>query len=111
MRCPETWAKRRLAHSSTRLASFLKQAARASGEMLEVNGDIENVTGLLGVACTEMVTQLAAAMAIARDAQLRWRLGEFAAVDPGQEFLVGQIKNQSWLKVGGLSYTVDRKRG
>src|ERR1700693_1169471 len=53
---------------------------------------------------------MTSAMAIARYAQLRWRLGEFAAVDPGQEFLVGQIKNQSWLKVGGLNYTVDRKR-
>jgi len=36
--------------------------------------------------------------------------GEIAAVDPGQEFLIGQLKDQAWLKVGGLGYTVDRKR-
>jgi hypothetical protein len=78
--------------------------------MLEVNGDIEKVIELMGVARTEMVTQLAAALAIARDAQLRWRLGEIAPADPGQEFLIGQINNQSWLKVGGHGHTVDRQR-
>jgi hypothetical protein len=78
--------------------------------MLEVNGDIEKMVELLGAARTEMVTQLAAAMAITRDARLRGRLGEIAAVDPGQEFLIGQLKNQSWLKVGGHGYAVDRKR-
>jgi hypothetical protein len=78
--------------------------------MLEVNDDIEKMVELLGAARTQMVTQLAAAMSITRDAGLRGRLGEIAAVDPGQEFLVGQLKNQSWLKVGGHRYTVDRKR-
>jgi hypothetical protein len=78
--------------------------------MLEVNDDIERMVELLGTARTQMVTQLAAAMSITRDAGLRGRLGETAAVDPGQEFLVGQLKNQSWLKVGGNGYTVDRKR-
>src|ERR1700730_13985503 len=78
--------------------------------MLEVTGDTEKMVELLGAARTEMVTQLAAAMAIARDAQLRRRLGDIAAVDPGQEFLIGQSKEQSWLKVGGNGYTVDRKR-
>ena len=67
--------------------------------MLEVNGDIERMVELLGAARTEMVTQLAVAMAITRDARLRERLGEIASVDPGQEFLIGQPKNQSWLKV------------
>jgi hypothetical protein len=78
--------------------------------MLEVNGDIERMVELLGAARTEMVTQLAVAMAITRDARLRERLGEIASVDPGQEFLIGQPKNQSWLKVGGHGYTVDRKQ-
>lgn len=78
--------------------------------MLEVNYNIEKMVELLGAARTQMVTQLAAAMSITRDAGLRGRLGEIAAVDPGQEFLVGQLKNQSWLKVGGNGYTVERKR-
>src|ERR1700730_2980538 len=78
--------------------------------MLEVNGDIEKMVELLGAARTEMVTQLAVAMAITRDARLRGRLGEIAAIDPGQEFVIGQLKKQSWLKVGGNGYTVDRKR-
>jgi hypothetical protein len=78
--------------------------------MLEVNGEIEEMVELLGAGRTEMVTQLAAAMATARDARLRGRLGEIAAVDPGQEFLISQLKGQSWLKVGGNGYTVDRKR-
>jgi hypothetical protein len=78
--------------------------------MLEVNDDIEKMVELLGAARTQMVTQLAAAMSITRDAGLRGRLGEIAAVDPGQEFLVGQLNNQSWLKVGGNGYTVERKR-
>jgi hypothetical protein len=64
---------------------------------------------LLGAARSEMATRLAAFMAIARDPQLQQRLGEIAAVDPGQEFLIGQLNNQSWLKVG-RGYTVDRKR-
>jgi hypothetical protein len=78
--------------------------------MLEVNGDIEKMVELLGAARTEMVTHLAAAMAITRDARLRGRLGEIAAIDPGQEFLIGLRKNQSWLKVGGHGYTVNRER-
>jgi hypothetical protein len=78
--------------------------------MLEVNDDIEKMVELLGAARTQMVKQLAAAMSITRDAGLRERLGEIAAVDPGQEFLVGQLNNQSWLKVGGNGYTVERKR-
>jgi len=78
--------------------------------MLEVNGDIEKMVELLGAARSEMVTQLAVAMAITRDARLRGRLGEIAAIDPGQEFVIGQLKKQSWLKVGGNGYTVDRKR-
>ena len=78
--------------------------------MLEVNGEIERMVELLGAARTEMVTQLAAAMAIIRDARLRQRLGEIAGVDLGQDFLIGQLRNQSWLKVGGHGYTIDRKR-
>jgi hypothetical protein len=78
--------------------------------MLEVNGDIEKMVELPGAARSEMVTQLAVAMAITRDARLRGRLGEIAAIDPGQEFVIGQLKKQSWLKVGGNGYTVDRKR-
>ncbi|MEH2480092.1 hypothetical protein V1282_003449 [Nitrobacteraceae bacterium AZCC 2146] len=78
--------------------------------MLEVNGEIEKMVELLGAARTEMVTHLAAAMAITRDPRLRGRLGEIAAVDAGQEFLIGQLKNLSWLKVGGHGYTIDRKR-
>jgi hypothetical protein len=78
--------------------------------MLEVNGEIERMVELLGVARTEMVTQLAAAMTIIRDARLRQRLGEIAGVDLGQDFLIGQLSNQSWLKVGGHGYTIDRKR-
>ena len=78
--------------------------------MLEVNGEIERTVELLGAARTDMVTQLAAAMAIIRDARLRERLGKIAGVDPGQDFLIGQLKNQSWLKVGGHGYTIDRKR-
>jgi hypothetical protein len=50
--------------------------------MLEVNGGAEKVVELLGAARTEMVSQLAAAMAITRDARLREQLGEIAAVDP-----------------------------
>lgn len=49
-----------------------------------------------------MVTQLAAVMAVIRDAPLRERLGEIAA-DPSQDFLIGQLMNQSWLKVGGMA--------
>ena len=75
-----------------------------------MNGDIEKMVELLGAARSEMVTQLAVAMAITRDARLRGRLGEIAAIDPGQEFVIGQLKKQSWLKVGGNGYTVDRKR-
>jgi len=41
--------------------------------MLEVNGDIEKMVELLGAARSEMVTQLAVAMAITRDALLRGR--------------------------------------
>jgi hypothetical protein len=77
--------------------------------MLQVNGDIEQMVELLGAARSEMATRLAAFMAIARDPQLQQRLGEIAAVDPGQEFLVGQLNDQCWLKVG-QGYTVDRKR-
>jgi len=36
--------------------------------------------------------QLAASMAITRDAGLRGRLAEIAAVNSGQEFLIGQLK-------------------
>jgi hypothetical protein len=65
---------------------------------------------LLGAARTEMVTRLAVAMAIARDPRLRGWLGEIAGVDSGQEFLIGQSKEQSWLRVGGNGFAVDRKR-
>ncbi len=77
--------------------------------MLEVDGDIEQLVELLGTVSSEMVTQLAASMAITRDARLRGRLGEIAAADSGEEFLI-ELKEQSWLKVGGDGYTVDRKR-
>jgi hypothetical protein len=78
--------------------------------MSEVSGDIEKMLELLGAARSEMVTQIAASMAITRDARLQQRLGEIAAVDPGQEFLIGQLNGQSWLKVGGRGYSVDRKQ-
>ena len=52
--------------------------------------------------------RLAEAMTITRDVSLRERLAEIAAIDPGQEFLIGQSKNQSWLKVGGCGYAVSR---
>ena len=49
--------------------------------MLEVNGEIERMVELLGAARTEMVTQLAAAMAIIRDARLLGRIGEIAGLE------------------------------
>jgi hypothetical protein len=78
--------------------------------MLEANAEIERMVELLGAARTDMVTQLAAAMAIIRDTRLRERLGRIAGVGPGQDFLIGQLRNQSWLRVGGHGYTIDRKR-
>jgi hypothetical protein len=78
--------------------------------MLEVNADYQTLVELLGAARSDMVTRLAAAMTIARDTPLRERLGEIAAVDPGQEFLIGQLKNKSWLKVGARGYSVSRER-
>ena len=119
IRCRETWAKRRLVHRFDHLVLALRrkrirpassETTKAPGEMLEVNGDIEKMVELLGAARGDMLAQLAAAMAITRDARLRERLGEIAAVDPGREFLIGQLKNQSWLRVGGRGYSVDRKR-
>jgi hypothetical protein len=118
-RCPKTWVKRRLVHSFDPLAIVLHrnescptslEPARVRGEMLQVNGDIEKMVELLGAARSQMIAQLAASIAITRDDQLRKRLGAIAAVDPGQEFLISQLKDQAWLKVGGLGYTVDRKR-
>jgi hypothetical protein len=78
--------------------------------MFEFDDSIEQMVKLLGAARSEMVGQLAASMAITRDAGLRGRLREIAAVDLGQEFLVGQLNDQSWLKVGGTGHSVDRKR-
>jgi hypothetical protein len=78
--------------------------------MLEIKDDLKETIELLGAARAEMVTQLAAAMAITRDASLRNRLGVIAGVDSGNEFLICQLKEQSWLKVGGVGYTIERKR-
>ena len=86
------------------------EATRAPDEMVNVDGSIEQMVELLGEARSEMVAQLAASMAITRDARLRGRLGEIAGVDSGQEFLIGQLKDQSWLKVGGNGHALDRKR-
>jgi len=77
--------------------------------MIEVD-DYEQMVELLGAARSEMAMQLAASMAITRDAGLRGRLAEIAAVNSGQEFLIGQLKDQCWLKVGGKSHALDRKR-
>jgi hypothetical protein len=78
--------------------------------MIEVDGYIEQMVEQLGAARSEMAMQLASSMAITRDARLRGRLGEIAAVDSGQEFLIGQHKDQCWLKVGGSGHALDRKR-
>jgi hypothetical protein len=78
--------------------------------MFDMNNDINNAVELLGQARGEMVAQLAVALAIERDARLRERLREIAATDLGQEFLIGQLKTQSWLKVGGNGCTVHRER-
>ena len=78
--------------------------------MLEKNSNIKDMVEMLGAARTEMVTQLAVALSITRDARLRGRLGEIAGINPGQEFLIGQLKSQSWLRVGGHGYAVERKR-
>jgi hypothetical protein len=78
--------------------------------MFEFDDSIEQMVKLLGAARSEMVGQLAASMTITRDAGLRGRLREIAAVDVGQEFLVGQLNDQSWLKVGRTGYSLDRKR-
>jgi hypothetical protein len=78
--------------------------------MLAVNPDYHNLVELLGAARNDMVVRLAAAMTITRDASLRERLAEIASIDPGQEFLIGQSKNQSWLKVGGCGHSISRRR-
>jgi hypothetical protein len=75
-----------------------------------MKADIKATVELMGAARIEMVTQLAAAMAITRDVQVRHRLGEIAGVNLGQEFLISQLKEQSWLRVGGEGYAIDRKR-
>jgi hypothetical protein len=86
------------------------EPTKALAKMLEMNHDYDTLVELLGAARGDMVTRLAAAMTITRDTLLRERLSEIAAVDPGQEFLVGQSKKQSWLKVGGRGYSVSRTR-
>ena len=83
--------------------------ARVSGEMSALNGDVKNALEMLEGARSEMVMRLAACMAVARDAGLQQRFGKIAGVDPGHEFMIGQIDGQSWLKVGGRGYTIERK--
>ncbi|WP_092116830.1 hypothetical protein [Bradyrhizobium erythrophlei] len=78
--------------------------------MPQIDGYIEQIVELLGDARSEMVTQLASSMAIVRDSRLREGLREIATVDLDQEFLISQLNNQSWLKVGGNGHALDRKR-
>jgi hypothetical protein len=85
-------------------------ADESADEMLAVNADYQQLVELLGAARNDMVARLAAAMTITRDTSLRERLSEIAAIEPGREFLIGQLKNQSWLKVGGRGYSVSRRR-
>jgi hypothetical protein len=85
-------------------------ADESADEMLAVNPDYHNLVELLGAARNDMVMRLAEALTITRDASLRDRLAEIVAIDPGREFLIGQSKNQSWLKVGGCGYAVLRGR-
>src|SRR6266481_6275459 len=85
-------------------------ADESADEMLAVNPDYHNLVELLGAARNDMVVRLAAAMTITRDASLRERLAEIASIDPGREFLIGQSKNQSWLKVGGCGHSISRRR-
>jgi len=85
-------------------------ADESADEMLAVNPDYQNLVELLGAARNDMVMRLAEALTITRDASLRERLAEIVAIDPGREFLIGQSKNQSWLKVGGCGYAVLRGR-
>jgi hypothetical protein len=114
----ETWPKRRLAWTCDRLTSSIRrnasrqvspETAKVPDEMSELNGDVRKVLELLEVARSEMVTRLAASLAITRDAQLQKRLGEIAGVNPKHEFMIGQIDGHSWLKVGGRGYTISRK--
>src|SRR5260370_27109477 len=85
-------------------------ADESADKMLAVNADYQQLVELLGAARNDMVARLAAALTITRDASLRERLAEMAAIDPDQEFLIGQLKNQSWLKIGGRGYSVSRRR-
>src|SRR5258707_10245119 len=116
IRCRETWAKRRLVHRFDHLVLALRrkrirpassETTKAPGEMLEVNGDIEKMVELLGAARGDMLAQLAAAMAITRDARLRERLGEIAAAHPRLEPLLRHLKKQSWLRDGDRRDSVD----
>jgi hypothetical protein len=78
--------------------------------MLAASPDYQNLVELLGAAREDMVVRLAEAMSITRDASLRERLAAIGAIDPGEEFLIGQSKNHSWLKVGARGYSVSRGR-
>jgi hypothetical protein len=78
--------------------------------MLAVSSDYHNLVELLGAAREDMVVRLAEAMTITRDTSLRERLAAIGAIDPGREFLIGQSKSQSWLKIGGRGYSVSRGR-
>jgi len=119
VRRPKTSAKRRLAQRFDRLFFHTRPrcmplrdfgADESADEMLAVNPDYQNLVELLGAARNDMVVRLAAAMTITRDASLRERLAEIASIDPGREFLIGQSKNQSWLKVGGCGHSISRRR-
>jgi hypothetical protein len=99
-----------LRHPPKRVPLSVFGADESADEMLEVKADYEKLVELLGAARSDMIARLAAAIAITRDNLLRERLGHIAAVEPGQDFLIGQLKNQSWLKVGGRGYSVSRKR-
>jgi hypothetical protein len=85
-------------------------ADESADEMLAVNADYLQLVEQLGAARNDMVARLAGALTITRDASLRERLAAIAAIDPDQEFLIGQLKNQSWLKIGGCRYSVSRRR-
>jgi len=107
-----TWAKRSLAHSFDDQAfctAFTRIAPRAPNEMIEVD-DYEQMAELPERPGLKWPCNWQPPMAITRDAGLRGRLAEIAAVNSGQEFLIGQLKDQCWLKGRGKESRADRKR-
>jgi hypothetical protein len=61
--------------------------------------NIEQKLELLAAAQSQMVTRLAYAIAIGRDAVLQQYFARLASGDQGQPFLVSQLKRQAWLRV------------